>query len=189
MILGNIKDFDWYNEPENVSFTESGLQIIAQEYTDFWQNIDKGFAKDNGHFFASTRNDNFVFVCKWFFEEIIDSAQCGAMVRVDEHNWIKIGLLSSNIYNPQIGEVVAIQGSSDWSITNINSSFKTVWFKIKRCEQDFVLSYSLDGKTFHITRIIHMSKARDVLKIGAYACSPKETPFECVLEEISISNL
>lgn len=189
MILDNIRNFDWINEPENVSFTESGLQITAQKSTDFWQNVDGGFCKDNGHFFATYQNNNFVLDCKWFFEQIKDSAQCGAMIRIDEQNWIKLGLLSPNIYNPQIGVIAANQGSSDWSMHDIPHETHTLWFKLKRCYKDFVAYYSNDGENYQTLRIIHLPKAIGALKVGVYACAPKDENFECILEEINLKML
>lgn len=189
MILENIRDFDWINEPDNVSFTESGLQITAKPFTDFWQNKDYNFSKDDGHFFASYQVNNFVLDGKWFFERIKDSAQCGLMVRIDEQNWLKIGLLSPNIYNPQIGVVAANNGACDWSICDIPSDITTLWFKLKRCRQDFVAYYSLDGEKYQTVRMSHLPAAIGAVKAGAYACSPKDEVFECVLEEINLKTL
>lgn len=189
MILGSIRDFSWFNEPDVVNFTDGGLQIIAQPQTDFWQNVDCDFYKDNGHFFASRRSNDFVFECKWRFDVLQDSAQCGAMVRIDALNWLKIGLLSPHINTPQIGVVVAHQGSSDWSMIDIPASVDFLWFKIKRKGQDFIMSYSFDGITYKSARMVHISTAKDILDVGAYACSPKNKTFPCVLEEISLNTL
>lgn len=186
MILENIKDFDWYNEPENVRFIEEGLLIEAAPQTDFWQNSDSGFYKDNGHLFAENRLGNFDLCAKWHFMKIKDSAQCGIMVRSDAANWIKAGLLSPNPYHPQIGVVVANQGASDWSVTDIPEGTKDLWFQIKRRGRDFVVFYSLDGEKFNQIRMAHLPKTANETKAGAYACSPKNESFECVLEQIDI---
>ena len=31
MILENLKDFEWYNEPENVIFTDKEIKIVAKK--------------------------------------------------------------------------------------------------------------------------------------------------------------
>jgi len=189
MILGNIREFDWINEPENVSFTESGLQITALPETDFWQNIDENFSKDSGHLFAVAQDSDFVLDCKWYFEKIKDSAQCGIMARVDERNWIKFGLLSPNVYLPQIGAIVANRGSSDWSMVEIPDNTQSLWFKLRRCKKDFICYYSLDGEKYHTIRMVHLPTADKSVRVGAYACSPKSDGFECVLEEIRLKRL
>lgn len=188
MLLENIKGFEWLNEPQNVGFIEEGLLITAQSQTDFWQNTDYNFFKDDGHLFAQKKGENFVLTCKWYFPMIKDSAQCGAMVRVDDQNWVKAGILSPNPYKPQIGVVVANQGSSDWSVVELSEEVKSIWFRIRRHKNDFVVFYSLDGVRFNQIRMLHLPKCKGVVAAGAYACSPKKEIFECVLEEIEIQS-
>ncbi|MBQ8677987.1 MAG: DUF1349 domain-containing protein [Alphaproteobacteria bacterium] len=189
MILENIRRFDWQNEPQNVSFTESGLQITAAPYTDFWQNIDNHFSKDDGHFFRCRTEGNFIIKARWFFESIRDSAQCGLMLRFDERNWLKSGLLSPNIYRPQIGVIAANHGSCDWSIVNLPDDTHTLWLKVKKCASDFVSYYSLDGQTYQVIRMTHLPFISSSINAGAYVCSPKDTPFECILEELDLQKL
>jgi len=189
MILGRLKDFEWYNEPEDFSFDDGGLCITAGKFTDFWQNSDCNFSKDDGHFFNLEKDGDFVLDCKWVYSKIVDSAQCGAMVRINQQNWLKVGLLSTNIYNPQIGVVCAVNGSSDWSLVDISDENKELYFRIRRCGPNFVVYYSVDGQKYKIIRIIHLSAAKFHLRAGAYACSPKGETFDCILKEINVKNL
>ena len=188
MILENIKNFDWYNDPKNVRFIEEGLLIEAAPQTDFWQNADCGFFKDNGHFFSSELEGDFIINAKWSFRTIKDSAQCGAMVRTDAANWIKVGLLSPNPYRPQIGTVVSSDGASDWSAVEIPSEITELYFRIRRKGKDFVVSYSVDGEKFEQIRMLHMRKVSSLMSVGAYCCSPKDESFECILEDIDVKN-
>ena len=55
MILENLKNFEWYNEPANVTFGSHELEITAAEGTDFWQSKHHNFFKDDGHFFFITQ--------------------------------------------------------------------------------------------------------------------------------------
>ena len=57
MILENIKDFEWLNEPENVIFADKEMKIIAKKETDFWQSKHHNFFKDNGHLFFLRTKD------------------------------------------------------------------------------------------------------------------------------------
>ena len=186
MLIEQIRNFDWYNEPLDFNLIEEGLLITAAPQTDFWQNVDNGFSKDNGHLFFQRKSGDFALVVKWHFSLIKDSAQCGIMVRSDVQNWIKAGLLSQNPYKPQIGVVVAALGSSDWSIVDLPNTCKDLWFKLRRRGKDFVIWYSLDGQDFKQIRMIHLSKALPAIDVGAYTCSPKEERFECLLEQIEI---
>jgi len=187
MLLSNIKNFSWYNEPQNVEFIEEGLFVTAAPQTDFWQSIDYGFFKDNGHFFATDCVGDYTITAKWHFPSVKDSAQCGIMVRQDNLNWIKLGLLSPDVSSPQIGVVVSKQGSSDWSVTALPVDVQNLWFKIRRRGNDFILFYSLNGNKYTQIRMLHLSQAAKDMTIGAYACSPKEQSFDCILEDIVIS--
>ena len=188
MILEKIKNFDWYNEPKNVRFIEEGILVETHPNTDFWQCLDSNFSKDNGHLFVEECDGDFVVTGKWSCFKIKDSAQCGIMVRFNELNWVKVGLLSSNPYNPQIGVVVSNNGSCDWSINKIDSDKLSIWFKLRRKGRDFIVFYSIDGIVFEQIRMIHFAKASSFAKVGAYACSPKNESFECVLEELEVDH-
>lgn len=186
MLLENIKDFNWYNEPQNVGFIEEGLLITAMPQTDFWQNASHNFHKDNGHLFSCTKENDFTLSAKWHFSQVKDSAQCGIMARSDSQNWVKVGLLSPNPNVPQIGVVSSNQGSCDWSVVDLPQTSSDLWFKILRRGNDFVIYYSVDGQQYRQIRVMHLPKVLRVMDIGAYACSPKEQTFECILEEIEI---
>lgn len=45
MILENLKNFEWYNEPANVVFGSHELEIVAAEGTDFWQSAHHNFLR------------------------------------------------------------------------------------------------------------------------------------------------
>lgn len=189
MFLENIKNFDWYNEPYNFRFIDEGLLIEAKPQTDFWQSRDYNFYKDNGHIFGENRQDNFILQAKWFFPKIKDSAQCGLIIRSDAYNWIKVGLLSPNPYCPQIGVVVSHQGYSDWSIVDFSKNINELYFRIKRRNNDFIVFYSQDGKSFHQIRMLHLPKISQTVFIGAYICSPKDERFEGILKEVDVQYL
>ncbi|MBE6454010.1 MAG: DUF1349 domain-containing protein [Alphaproteobacteria bacterium] len=188
MLLENIKNFNWLNEPQNVGFIEEGLLITAKPETDFWQNADYNFYKDNGHLFSVTKDNNFVITAKWQIPVIKDSAQCGIMIRYDSATWIKVGILSPNPYKPQIGTVVANNGSSDWSVVELPEKIKSIWYRIRRHNNDFIIFYSLDGIKYTQIRMLHLSKVSDNVNAGAYVCSPKNDTFECVLEDIDVQD-
>ena len=46
-----LEEFDWYNDPENVRFDIEGMKVFAKSNTDFWQCLQRGRKKDDGHFF------------------------------------------------------------------------------------------------------------------------------------------
>ena len=186
MLLENIKNFNWINEPKNVEFIEKGLLISTKHQTDFWQNNAFNISKDDGHFFACIKEGDFVISTKWFFEMTIESAQCGILVKSDPKNWIKVGLLPTADNKIQIGTVVASGGICDWSINDLDNNLNSLYFTIKRRGTNFIVYYSMDGTNYSQIRLINHPHIRQVIDVGAYACSPKDECFDCVLEEIEV---
>lgn len=185
MLLDALKNYSWQNEPANVCFVESGMMILTEPETDFWQSIHHNIHKDNGHFFYTEKNSDFVMLTKWHFENAVASDQCGLMIRVDSLNWAKISFLTTDLQRPQIGCVVCVNGVSDWSMWPLQKIPSDIWFKVSRKGKDFAFSFSVDGFNFTQTRVFSMPLASKKIKSGAYACSPQNRSFECVLEEIS----
>ena len=60
MLLEQLRDFEWLNEPEDVSFSEEGMSVTAKKESDFWQNTRKNVHADNGHFFFVRCEDLFI---------------------------------------------------------------------------------------------------------------------------------
>ena len=169
MLLENIRDFEWYNDPQNVRFVEEGMLIETKPHTDFWQNVDCSFVKDDGHFFFKQVGGDFVLSVSCSFPVVKEKAP--------------------NADVPQIGVVSSNQGASDWSIVDIPSECRKLWLKLRRRGKDFVVWYSLDGNDFKQIRLSHLPKTGDIIDIGAYACSPGNTEFESIFREIEIKTL
>lgn len=55
MFLEQLRDFEWYNEPADVSFDERGMRVLSRARTDFWQSLHHRFSKDDGHFFSRAK--------------------------------------------------------------------------------------------------------------------------------------
>lgn len=186
MLLEKIKDFNWVNEPKNVEFIEKGLLITTKEHTDFWQNSAFNISKDDGHFFACVKEGDFSLTTKWSFEKFKASAQCGLMIKSDAKNWIKAGVLPTANNKAQIGVVVANNGVCDWSVNDIEENTNSIYFNIKRKGTNFIVYYSIDSKNYNQIRLVNHPHIRQVIDVGAYACSPKNESFDCVLEEIEL---
>ncbi len=189
MILDNVKDFSWYNDPLNVRFVEEGMLIEAAPRTDFWQNSDINFHKDNGHIFARATEGDFMSSCGWCFPSVKEGGQCGIIVRGDSQNWIKAGLMPTADNLVQIGVVVSNQGSCDWSIVNLPSDCRKLWFKLRRRGQDFVVLYSLDGNVYVQARMVHHSRIPSLSDVGGFVCSSKSESFESILTDIAVDEI
>ena len=184
MRLESLADFQWYNEPANVTFEEKNVKIIAKPQTDFWQSLHHQIKKDNAHFFYKTLKGDFTLIVKWQFTSYDNFNQCGIMARVDERNWFKSALMSKNKNTPEIGTCVTIGGYSDWAGALISTAPEEIFYKLERKDNDFICFYSLDGHKYIRLRQFYLRGIEPDIKAGAYIAAPQNTPFEAVLDEI-----
>lgn len=173
MNFESLANFDWYNEPENVRFETDSMVIYAKPQTDFWQSVQHGFKKDNGHFFFSRKDGDFSFIVRWRFDRLDKFAQCGVMLRTDERNWLKASLMNETEGENVLAVCLTVAGHSDWSGFLLNEEIHEMWFKLQRHEDDYILFYSLDGKQFTKIKMFYLKSYEDV-KAGAYIASPSD---------------
>ncbi len=186
MLLDALKDFNWYNEPNNVRFTEQGMSVETKQGTDFWQNAAHHAHKDNGHFFYTSQAGDFELVIKWHNASPIAFAQSGLMLRHDNLNWAKISVLSQGVDKPQIGTVVTNSGYSDWAVNDLSVYQPDIWYKARRRSGDVVFYISMDGRNYKQIRQFRFWENPLIIKVGAYACSPQRDDFSCILESIDL---
>lgn len=182
MKLENLKDFEWYNEPENVIFKGEDMRIFAMPQTDFWQNAGHQIFLDNGHFFFKNTLEDFTLEICFRFENTDKFSQCGLMARVDSKNWFKISIINENGAQPEIGHCLTVGGNSDWAHLPLSRQVFQIFYKLVRCGSDYVASYSLDGNRFSSVRQFVLTGSP--LKAGAYVASPQKNDFDATLSEI-----
>lgn len=180
-----LENFEWYNEPENVRFENDAMIIFAKEGTDFWQSVHRGFKKDDGHFFFCRQNKDFFLTLKWRFEALDKFCQCGLMLRIDERNWFKASLMNETTGNNVLASSLTTSGHSDWAGFSLNQEVNELWFRLNRVEDDYILSYSLDGIKFVKLRMFYLKSYEDV-KVGAYIASPNKMDFSAELSGLKL---
>lgn len=186
MLLEQLLEFEWLNEPEDVDFQDAGMKVTARKGTDFWQNKKHNVHMDNGHFFFTRKCANFTLTTHWEFDNIEGLNQCGIMVRADEQNWVKASILTESLQYPKLGSCVTNNGYTDWAAQNISKDIKEIWFKLKRQNGDYLLFYSEDGEKFCQIRLFNLYQEDVEVKAGAYICAPKNEGYQAVLKGISI---
>lgn len=188
MLLGALQEFEWYNEPQNVTFRDKEMIVCAEKGTDFWQSRHHQYGQDSGHFFFARRKGDFIFTVKWSFSNCQTYNQCGLMLRIDEYNWIKASIMYDNPARPMLGTSVTQSGYSDWAAQDIPSGLTEIWFKVKRLNGDYMIYYSLDGESFKQIRTTHLINDMTEIKVGAYICSPQSDDFEASLSVLEFEN-
>lgn len=178
-------DFYWLNEPEKYYF-ENELVIETEPGTDFWQGTHYGFRNDNGHALLTEISKDFSFTAKFKFEPEGKYDQCGIMLRLDSENWIKISTEYEDEEISRLGSVVTNLGFSDWATEDISSEITAVWYRVSRRGNDFLIENSFDGREWSQMRITHLHQDFEEIKVGVYACSPKDSSFKAKIGEIII---
>lgn len=189
MLLDALKNFEWMNEPQEMSFADIGVKIRAEEKTDFWQDFRHNLHQDSGHFFYREAAGDFELTVKWSFIDISGFCQCGLMGRIDENNWFKISVLAEDTNRCQLAGVVTAFGISDMALQPINSENGEIWYRLRSEKGIFSLAYSVDGKDYNEVRLFQPLKDCSALKVGAYICNPSERKFSALLSAMDFRQL
>jgi regulation of enolase protein 1 (concanavalin A-like superfamily) len=187
MLLENLKQFDWMNEPHRVRFDEKGMYVTAKPNTDFWCCSKYDFCKDDGHFFFSYALEDFCCELDWEFYKADIFDQCGIMLRIDVNNWLKASIMCEKDGKPQIVTSMTNEGLSDLVVHPLSSPVSHVWYRLKKRRGCYTVSYSLDGTNYKMLRKFYMVNDLDDVRVGAYICSPQHENFEAVLKEIKFT--
>lgn len=187
-IVSSFDNFFWINKPERFSIDDSTITIYTEPGTDFWQRTYYGFRNDNGHAFLTEIKGDFTFGVKTSFDPNILYDQCGIVLYQNSDNWIKASVEYENNEYSRLGSVVTSLGYSDWASTDISSTTKTMWYRLSRRGQDFLIENSFDGSIFSQMRMLHIHLPVVSVSIGIYACSPGESVFKAQFSEIKIDH-
>ena len=80
---------------------------------------------------------------------------------------------------------MTIAGHSDWCGFELGENINDICFKLQRMENDYILSYSIDGVNFVKFRSFYLKNFEDV-KVGAYIANPNQDNFSATLAELDI---
>lgn len=184
----NKEKFIWTREPKNYTITEEKIEIVTEPHTDLWQRTYYHFRNDNAPLLQIEISDKyFSFVVKTEFESKKRFDQCGIIMYLDGENWLKASIEYENEEFQHLGSVVTNHGYSDWATTEIDASVKEMWYRLSRREDDFCIESSTDGKRFKQMRVCHMFEAKEIIKVGIYACSPEDSSFKATFKNMEIT--
>lgn len=184
----NLSEMTWERPPKKYALTGDEVRITTDPYTDLWQRTYYGFRNDNAPVLQFTAKEKyFSFVVRTRFDAKRRFDQCGIVLYLDGENWLKASVEHENDVYQRLGSVVTNAGYSDWATTDIDASINTVWYRLSRRESDYLIEHSLDGITFKQMRICHLTSGGGVIRFGIYACSPENSSFEAVFDEMEIT--
>jgi len=167
----------WHSEPSDWKIENGEMQISPDPNTDFWQRTHYGFQADNGHFLYAEMTGDFVIETHVRCEFRHQYDQAGLMVRVSDQCWIKTSVEYEPDEPNKLGVVVTNHGYSDWSTQDVDDNFTDFKLRIIRYESTYKVYYFYSKLNEWIQlRMFHLFDDK-VVKVGLYACSPKEAKF------------
>lgn len=182
-----MEGWEWLNPPESFEFIgNNGVKVVTKDHSDFWQRTDGDFRHDNGHLLYKKVKGDFILTTEINFNHTTLYDHSGLCVRIDEDNWLKMGLEYHSSEISDCGAVVTNFGYSDWSKEEMPASVNHAFYKLQRKGNDFFVSVSLDGKNYREIRVAHLHKALPEIMAGIFACSPKRAGLECQFTNILI---
>ncbi len=182
----NFGEFKWTREPKNYEILGDKIKITTNPHTDLWQRTYYNFRNDNAPILQTDSDEKyFSFTFKTEFNANHRFDQCGVVMYLDSDNWIKGSIEYENQDFSHLGSVVTNNGYSDWATTEISADIKSMWYRLSRRENDFLIECSKDGEKFSQMRICHMFNAGKKVQFGIYACSPENSSFTATFSDFS----
>ncbi len=186
----DVNKSEWIRQPENYFVSADKIEIITDPHTDLWQRTYYHFQNDNAPVFQMKTTEKFFsFTVKTDFSEGHHRFdQCGIVMYLDSENWLKASVEYENEEFQHLGSVVTNNGYSDWATTAIDTSVKSMWYRLSRREDDYCIECSRDGINFSQMRICHMHKGAGEIQFGIYACSPENSSFKAVFTNMQLTD-
>lgn len=185
----DVNKLEWTRKPKSYTITDDLIEIITEPHTDLWQRTYYHFRNDNAPVLqCKTDEKYFSFVVKTSFSSECRFDQCGIVMYLDSDNWLKASIEYENDRFQHLGSVVTNNGYSDWATTEIDTSVKSMWYRLSRREDDYCIECSEDGIVFKQMRICHMWHGDDTISFGIYACSPENSSFKASFTDMEITD-
>lgn len=181
-----MDNMQWFNQPKIWNIANNAMTMFVTPQTDYWRITHYGFTVDDGPFLYETVGGEFEVKVKITGEYKTRFDQMGLMLRIDERTWIKTGV---EFVNDKINiSSVVTNERSDWSVIEINSIPKCLWFKAIRRLDAVEILYSYDDLTYTMMRLAYFPDNKPVM-VGMTAASPDGNGFNALFEHFKIKHL
>lgn len=184
----DVNKLTWTRKPRAFSISDGVIEVVTTPHTDLWQRTYYHFRNDNAPVLQmETEERFFTFTVKTDFDTHHRFDQCGIVMYLDSENWLKASIEYENESFQHLGSVVTNCGYSDWATTAIEGSVRSMWYRLSRRKDDFLIECSKDGVTFSQMRVCHMVKGGGTVRFGIYACSPEDSSFKALFSHMEIA--
>lgn len=160
----------WINEPPGHSEDGGELTVVTGKETDWWNNTFYGFKHLSGHFRATPVTGDFSLTVTFSAPYATLYDQAGAMLRIDNDNWLKCGVEFTD-GRKNFSVVVTRDDQSDWSVMPIEGAVDSpVTLRLTRHAEALRVEVESGGK-FRLVRLAYLSMPETV-EAGPMCCSP-----------------
>jgi len=186
LMAQQLEKMQWYNEPQKWQIKDNAVLIQVTPKSDYWRISHYGFTVDDAPFYYGTYGGEFEAKVKLTGDYKVRFDQMGLMIRIDQKNYIKTGVeFVDGKFN--ISTVVTNQ-KSDWSVSPLDKVPPFVWIKAIRRLDAIEIYYSLDDKSYVMTRNAPLADNTPVM-VGLMAACPDGNGFEAKFEHFSVKHL
>ncbi|MBE6635431.1 MAG: DUF1349 domain-containing protein [Ruminococcaceae bacterium] len=176
---------EWIRAPKKYSISDERIEIVTEPHTDLWQRTYYHFRNDNAPLLQMETDEKFFsFTVRTQFDSKHRFDQCGIVMYLDSENWLKASIEYENADFQHLGSVVTNHGYSDWATTEINADIRSMWYRLSRREDDYLIECSSDGVSFRQMRVCHMWNGGGRVQFGIYAASPEDSSFTAVFTDM-----
>lgn len=181
-----LEKMQWFNEPEKWEIKDNSLIMFVTPQSDYWRISHYGFTVDDAPFYYTTYGGEFEAKVKLTGAYKARFDQMGLMIRTDHENYIKTGVeFVDGKFNVS---TVVTHTVSDWSVLTLDKVPPYIWIKVVRRLDAVEIYYSLDDKTYIMTRNAPL-KDNHPVQVGLMAASPDGKGFEAKFENFTVKHL
>ena len=183
MTLTQLAEGRWVNPPADFRQDDRGLWLRTVGKTDFWRHTHYGFVHDDGHFLGVPAPRAFTAIATFEgrYETLYD--QAGIMLRIDEANWVKVGIEHSD--GMTNFSIVVTRGNSDWSVVGRPLISGPQSVRLTRMDGAIIAHFRRPDGGWQLMRVADFPDAE--ASIGPMACSPQRAGFEATFTGFEIA--
>lgn len=175
----------WINPPPAFARTGDRLTVTTGKETDYWNNTFYGFKHANGHFLATPVGGDFSLTVRFSAPYGTLYDQAGAMLRVDDDNWLKCGVEFTD-GRKNFSVVVTRDDQSDWSVMPLEGEVSApVTLRLTRHAEALRIEVEEAG-VFHLARLAFLDMPDDI-EAGPMCCSPVGEGLVVTFEQIDFA--
>jgi regulation of enolase protein 1 (concanavalin A-like superfamily) len=183
--MPRIGESFWRHEPPFQERRGEALVVRTGKDTDYWNNTFYGFRHANGHFLATPVAGDFSFELTFSadYRRLYD--QAGAMLRVDENNWLKTGTEFTD-GALHFSVVVTRDDQSDWSVMVLHGEVTApVTLRLTRHAEALRVQIREPDGNWRLVRLAYL-RMPELVEVGPMTCSPTGEGLEVMFSRMAL---